>query len=243
MRSLTWTWILLALVFGIGWTSRLLAERTGDAGRPDRSPRETETSADAGSDAERSYRGSRRGRFGSGGPFLSTVEQFADELGLDDQQRSQLDMLMTETNRAIEEHENAKRELMRQTRPRIAEILTDEQQERMSELVREKRNAHDLANREQKLDWLSGHSGLDEEGLLAARRALEAYDAAKAALFDGLRAQDSWPRDEDIRNAKDALRKERDDRLAELLGAETMEQFKNQFGYRNSSGRSWNRKH
>ena len=98
MRTWLWMGLLLLLVFGIGWTTRALADRTEGAGPgPDLSP----------PSERRGSRGFRRG-----GPYLATVEHFAKQLELSQQQQEQLAQLIHDTGEKVRSHESAISEVM-----------------------------------------------------------------------------------------------------------------------------------
>lgn len=233
MKSLAWLALLLGLVFGIGWTSRLLAERAFCgvvATAPDSARGSAAAGAPFGPDRDRDRDRSRsRDGFGPTGPFLATVEQFAGEIGLDDAQRLRLDELIAETTREVERHEESIRDVLRRTHTRVAELLTAEQHEKMGALVAAERAAHAQEKRERTMAWIRENLAPDGAALAAIESIIEEYDARKAALFESFRAAETWPDEKVVHEQIEALRAERDAALAGHLAPDALEQLKAQW--------------
>jgi Spy/CpxP family protein refolding chaperone len=105
--------LLLALTFVAGIAAGVAADRQLGGAR-----------AEAPKQADEDHRRDRRG----GG---TTIERFADELGLTDEQRARIDPILEETRERMSELfepvRPAYRELVDSTRARIEAVLTPEQ--------------------------------------------------------------------------------------------------------------------
>jgi Spy/CpxP family protein refolding chaperone len=212
MRSFIWLALFFVLVFGIGWTSRLLAERPAD--QPERTHR-----------SERGGWSRSHGGYGPGGPFIQTIEQFGEELALTEEQRTKLDAIMQETVAQIETHEHAIRDLMYSTRPRVLAILTEAQRAALDERIAEERREHAQERLTRQMDWLAENTELDATALADLEGVLIRYAEAKTRLFEGLWDQSAWPDEDELRQAVKELRSERDAGLANYLDEETMQNF------------------
>ncbi|MBI4880466.1 MAG: hypothetical protein HY812_12525 [Planctomycetes bacterium] len=219
MRLYLWISVLLLLVFGIGWTSRLLAERAGTAlDGPRSEPRRPGPE-----------RFDRHGPPG-GGPFLETVEGFAEELALTQEQLAALDRIMQETTDAVRAQEREIWEIMHRTRPQVLAVLTEAQRQLLEELI----DARLAERREQWLDaraeWLQSQVSLDEGTLAAVRGILADYERKKGAFFDDLCQQEAFPEGLDVEAKLDELRRERDEALGLHLEADVIERLRERRG-------------
>ncbi len=219
MRLYLWIAVLVLLIFGIGWTSRLLAERAG-------SPRIGPRSESHRPGPERFDRHGPPG----GGPFLETVEGFAQELQLTPEQLAALDRIMRETTDAVRAKEREIWEIMHRTRPQVLAVLTEAQRQLLEELI----DARQAERREQwldaRLEWLRGEVRLEEGALAAVRGILADYERKKGAFFDDLCQQEAFPEGLDVEARLDELRRERDEALGAHLAAEVIEGLRERRG-------------
>jgi len=206
MRSTRWTLVLLVLVFCIGWTTRVVSEgRGGPAWRERSGPR-----------AWKMTRG--------GGPLLHTIDQFASELELTDQQELALSAITTRTSDTIRQHEKAIWDTMHQARPHVLEILTEPQRARLDELVDE----HWKNRRDQKVSQVIERlrqEGIDTATLDQIETVLAEYEQGKSTVFVSLRERESWPEESELAAEMDRLRTQRNQGLSRYLSAEQMERL------------------
>ena len=226
MKSLGWSSLLLALVFVIGWKSSSLASRA-DVGP-------SMTSSQVGD----SQRGSRRGRgpFGRGGSLLLSAEEFVDELGFTDAQREKLAAIMDDTSRRIREHEDHIWKLKLESRERVLGLLTDEQTERMREVLEERFRAHMEERVLAAVEWFRGQPELSADQIARVEEVLGEHESAKRSLYSGffaLDADETQPDHESFGRRKSELYRERDERLRSIVGEELVEKF----GEQRRSGR------
>lgn len=130
--------LLLVLTFAAGMAAGVAADRQfGDAAE-----------AEAPKQAEEDQRRDRRGRG-------TTIERFADELGLTTEQRARIDPILEDMRERMsdlfEPVRPAYRDLVDSTRARIEAILTPEQVADYRELL-ERNYGHDREGRERDRD-------------------------------------------------------------------------------------------
>lgn len=195
--------VFALLVFGVGWTSHDLLDGKHRGG-------------------DRGSRSSDRGRRHSGsGPYLATVERFAEELALTGEQRAALDELMHVTAREIEAREREQQAIMLDSRRRLHEILTQEQEEKLAALEDEKWRVY----REERVtackEFAAEAFGPAVAEPVAA--AVGRYERAKAEYFRSLRDCGEWPGPEQCNSMVSELRKRCEHELAPYLGPEQLE--------------------
>ena len=145
-RSRTRVALLLLLTFVAGMAVGIVADRQLGAG-----------TAEAPKQADEDHRRDRRG----GG---TTIERFADELGLTTEQRARIDPILEQARERMSELfepvRPAYRELIDSTRARIEAVLTPEQVADYRELL-ERDYGHDREGRERDRDGDAGRDTTD----------------------------------------------------------------------------------
>ena len=231
MKSTVWTLVLLVLVFAIGWTSRVVAERADGRGAPG------VASDDGARERRRGPRGGR-GRSGRGiGRFLDSVRQFSAELELSGEQETALGALFDDTLRQVHEHERKIWEVTHDARPKLRAILTDAQRDRLDELVAEKFAERSAERVRSTMAWAVDAFALEEARAARLERALLDHEERKRACFDALHDRPPGEPESDraafedrMRELKEAL----DAALVDLLDEEQRERLSSR-----SSGRRW----
>lgn len=215
-RPFLWVTLFVVVFVSLGWTTRVLTEQI--------SARETETMR-----PERAKRGGHghRGRFPASGPFLSNVEECADELDLSEAQRQSLQNLVAETTERVQEKEQAIRELIHQTKSQVSELLTQEQRDKLKAMNKKRWEDYSQRKVQRSMDWLSQELSLDDAKLAQARVIFEEYQQARAQVFERLEQSSEPPSRGAMREQFQAAAQERDQRLAEVLTAEQMERYQN----------------
>jgi hypothetical protein len=207
MKTYSWIAVLVVLVFGIGWTSRVVAERAG-----------------AGAPALRSEPGRGRPHRGAGGgPFLATVEEFAEELALTEEQRGALQELVDETAGKLAQLEEKVFDVKQQTRSDIREILEPAQLTRLEDLVRSSWDRY----REEKLArlarWLDEEGRFDAETRRGVMAVLGDIAAEKSEFFAGMFAAEELPAAGEVEARLEELRERQEERLREYLDEPDLE--------------------
>lgn len=213
-RTNRWIFVLMALVFAIGWTSRLLADRNGPAPEPSA----TRPAWD------RDGRGSRD-RHGRGGPRMSSLERFADELELRPGQRDQIDDLMAELEETVRGHERSIWEAKHEVRPRMLAILDEDQRNLLDELIRDRWEQYRQERLQRTRDLFAEDFRLDAETLAAVMAVLADYEEQKGSYFGDHMDREQWPDREQVETDIEKLRERRDRRLAELLNEDQMQRY------------------
>ncbi len=224
MRSFGWTMVLLVLVFGIGWTSRVVAER--DSGALERLPVEAAAEDLAGSRLGGDGPGGPRGgHHRRGGPFLSSVQEFADQLDLSSEQRAEIWAILDQTLEEVRELERSIWNVHQRSRPRMLAVLTDEQRADLERLVDDRRSEMERERIERTMKTITEATSLDDGAAARARAALEGYERRKSRFFSELCDREAWPEDAEIKDAIAEFRAERDAALADVLPADVLDRI------------------
>jgi len=247
MRTLAWLAALAMVVFALGYVTGLLTVRVEFGEGTEASARDAERrgpgdraslrdGGDESCDRERSRgKGGRRGKGGDrrsrdrrGGydGFLDSIERLADEIGLSDPQRRELDALLARTADGIAEHERAIANRLLSARRAVEDLLTDEQRAEIQRRIEEQFRAMREARVAELRRWLRDEGGLSGGDLEAAGRVVAGWMNAKGAYFHGLRRQGRWPSKGEMSARLEQLSLERDAELASYLDAPTLERFR-----------------
>jgi len=228
MKSTVWTLILLGLVFAIGWTSRVVAERS----EASTSITAEEASSESRPGHRDGHRGSRGGRGGRGiGRFLDSVRQFSAELELTDEQESSLSALFEETLAQVQEHEKRAWQVTHDARPKLRAILTDTQRDRLDELVGAKFAERSAEKVQSTLEWATMEFALEPTEVERLGAILHGHEERKRALFESSKSTESADRTEFETQMGD-LREELSAELSGLLDEEQREHFLSRSGSR-----------
>ena len=176
MKIFPWLGVLIPLVFGIGWTSRLLSEVA--AGQ--------EPAAAEQADAQDPSRGDPRVGFGSShrGPFFESVKHLSDDLELTQEQRDDLERIASETAERVRELERQIFAIQRDALPRAEGVLTDAQKQQMDEILKSRRERYRQYEIDRRMQWFESELELDDAGLTKVRAAIEVYEKDKHGYFN-----------------------------------------------------------
>ncbi|HXG61918.1 MAG TPA: hypothetical protein VNO22_11115 [Planctomycetota bacterium] len=113
-----------------------------------------------------------------------SVQRFAEELDLTEEQDRQLDLILGETRRDIEAYGRAMRDAHQRSRDRVLAILTPEQKEKLERLMAEERERRSRADAERRVAALRQLLELSEEQARAVEAAFAAGRARKREFFE-----------------------------------------------------------
>ena len=201
------------LVFGVGWTSHVLAERISN-------PRS----------ATSSWRSCSSNRCGDShgpdaGPFLNTVECFATDLALSPEQRSRLAELVEQTSQELQSHENAQRQLIQKTRHQVDELLTATQRADLEKLIVARWEEYRSWKVDACLEWLLSE-GVADPVRAQVEPVLESHEDRRGELFHDLHKSDAeWPSYAEIKAQLDRLQMDCDRELEHWLDEDVRRRF------------------
>lgn len=218
MRSYAWTLMFVAVVFAVGWSTRLLADRVMDP-LPSTVPPSTRCASC----------GSQISRCQQIGPHLTTIECLAEELLLDAEQSRQLRNLVADTSQAILDYERAVDSLVRRTRVQVDELLTDDQRARLDCVMEEKWREFQERRLAADMDWIRPHVATDVLGELEI--ILRQFENKRGDYYRALNeCKRDWP-DRDTLAEELRFHRERcDEQLRPYLHEELRELFWKQRG-------------
>jgi Spy/CpxP family protein refolding chaperone len=227
MKTQTWIVILSLLVFGVGYTLGIITVRivSGSTEGPRIDRRD--------SHGPRPDRGKRRGdRNGAMGPYLGSVQKFADELGLSDEQREKLRDLIEQTTEEVTRHERSISDLVLETRAKVDELLTDEQRDRLEELIQDSMRRYTEERIEGMVEWFRTEIGLEEDDLARVRGILEGYYEETGRYFREHRRENRWPDHKEIEASLAEMREARDAELKSYVSDRDLDRFRSVWGSR-----------
>lgn len=220
MKITSWILVLVLLVFGLGWTAAHLAARESSSALRDS---DLNTSANTNS--------GRDGPHSRCGPFLRSVDQFAERLALTAEQRTQMDAIVADTTQRVREHEKSIWDVKHQTRPRILALLTPEQQSTLDRLIDEERTAWQASKVDRRMEWVL-QQDLSAAAVASVRQILTRYEQAKSAFFVQLMEAETLPAEGSVEEHMNSLQEQRDEELQKILGDSLLEQFRSASGGR-----------
>lgn len=240
-KTYVWIAVLAVLMFGVGTATGILSERVSgsapelddskasrswDGGSSDRW-RDRDRDGRRGGDRRRSDHpdGARPPHGRSMGPRIDSIRHLADELSMTEEQRTELDRIVSETSAAIEEHERAIADEALEARRRVDELLTADQRQFLDDRVTkwfEAMRAEKLASL---TAWFEENAGLAGDDLAAASAVVSKWLEDKGEYFRGLRRDDGWPSREEQQQALGALSAVRDEALGQWLDESLVERF------------------
>ena len=202
MRSTPWFAVLSVLLFGVGWTSRVVAERTSD---DDLSRYETRR--------ERGHRSHRNG----GGRFLfQTVENFATELELTEEQRAEMNAIWEGLRNQVREQERVIFGHHREAERQINAVLSEVQRNRLEELLRQSFQEFREAKLAEIETWLNANSALTDP---QREQVLRTYRECEQTRYKAWTESKADPADSSNspRSRMRGMSQERDQKLREVL--------------------------
>jgi hypothetical protein len=214
MKARLWTLLLVILVLGVGWTSRVLTEQARHGGW---------TSVERKNESRGGRRGSRGLR--SLGPFLGSVNRFANELDLTEEQREELTRMVEETTGEVRRRELEIRDYLYSTKSRVNELLTVAQRQRLDELNERQWAAYMEERRRRSMEWFRRETRLEEPVLVQVETILGEYHEARAVVFRSSRSEGRGSGSPDRRSQLTALQKDRDARLRTVITEEDLERY------------------
>ncbi len=113
-----------------------------------------------------------------------SVQRFAEELDLTEEQDRQLDLILEETRRDIEAYGRAMRDAHHRSRDRVLALLTDAQKQKLESLMAEERERRSRAEVERRAAALRSLLGLSDEQARAVEAAFAAGRARKREFFE-----------------------------------------------------------
>jgi len=233
MKARSWIGILAVLTFGVGYSLGIITLRVAEGSGTSEKERSRESRRMGGSPGRgRGEREGRGDRDGGGGPYLSSVRRFADELELTEDQRTRLEGLIAGTTQKIAEHERGISNLVLETRGQVDALLTEAQRTRLEELIQASMRRYMEEKITEMVDWFRSDVGVPEDQLASIRTILEEYQEATGRYFRELRAKSEWPDHEAMEKELARFRSERDEKLKAHVEERDLERFRNAFGNR-----------
>ena len=219
MRLATWILVLSVLNFGIGWVSSSLAD-DGDQVTP-----EQRTGASFGrkDHAPNDHRSSRT-------PFLGEVRELSSNLDLSQEQEDAFNTRVEEISQQVKEHERAIFALMHQSRGLIPEILTTAQLQKLEGLRQERGREFRKQSLDRTREWFRGEGDFEEGPLPDKVMAVFEKADERRHEFFGKSQEGKSPDDpSDWRREYEKLREQKYIDLAELIGAEQVQRYRDRY--------------
>ncbi len=222
MMKQTWILVLALLMFGVGFLVGVITLQIVEGSSPTRK-----------SDRHRSKGHHRPGT----GSLLGSVQGFASELELSDEQESRLEAMLSEATTEVKRHEQAVSEYLFSQRQRVDELLTEDQRQSLEQLVDEKWASYRREKVQRMKEWFESETELGSDQVAQVEIVLRASEERKGECFRALKRDKGFPSRVELENGLEDVHARRDEKLLSLITLAQLEEFKKVW----CSGRSMRR--
>ncbi|MFN3486426.1 MAG: hypothetical protein ACK44W_13235 [Planctomycetota bacterium] len=151
-----------------------------------------------------------------------SVQRFAEELDLTEDQDRQLDLILEETRRDIEAYGRAMRDAHQRSRERVLALLTDAQKEKLERLMAQERERRSRSEVERRVTALRKLLDLSDEQTRAVEAAFAAGRARRREFFE---TRKTGAEPGQIRSFFRSLREEQNREIQKVLTPEQFQKY------------------